>query len=95
MLPGVFDLVIKVDGRMRRNILSKTFRRGGRLAIRIPTESSVALQIVRLTPSHVGSLVFFNALNSIVLKIEHTVALQHRSVYTLDSVAFKLTSNLA
>lgn len=76
MLPGVFDLVIDVDGRMWRNIFSKIFRKGGRLAIKIPTESSVALQIVRLTLSQVGSFFFFNALSSMVLKIEHTVALR-------------------
>ena len=79
MLLGVFDVVLKVDSKIWRNILSKTFRRGGKLAIKIPTERSVALQVVKLTPSQVGSSVFSSALSSMVLKIEHTVALQHRS----------------
>lgn len=79
MLPGVFDLVMFVDGRMLRNNLSNTFRRGGRLAVNTPTDSSVALQIVRSMPSQVGSLVFLSVLSLIVLKIEHTVPLRRWS----------------
>lgn len=46
----------------------------------MPTESSVAAQMVRLTPSHVGSWVFFRALSSTVLNIEQMVALIFVSV---------------
>ena len=62
-------------------MLSKTFRKGGKLAIRIPTESSVAAQIVRLTLSQVGSWVSLRVLSSTVLKIEHNVALESGSAY--------------
>jgi hypothetical protein len=41
----------------------------------MPTESSVADQMVRFTPSQVGSRVFRRALSSTVLKMEHNVAL--------------------
>ena len=74
-MPGVLDLDVKVEGRILRNIRSNCLRSGGRLAMRIPTESSVALQIVRSTPSQVGSRVLSRALSSIVLKMEHMVAL--------------------
>jgi hypothetical protein len=66
---------------MRKKRLSKTFRSGGKLAIRMPTESSVALQMVRFTASHVGSCVLVRACSSTVLKIEHTVALLIELVY--------------
>jgi hypothetical protein len=41
----------------------------------MPTESSVADQIVRFTPSQVGSFVLRRAESSMVLKMEQTVAL--------------------
>lgn len=43
--------------------------------MRIPIESSELDQIVRETPSHVGSCVLVIDLSSMVLKIEHIVAL--------------------
>ena len=47
--------------------------------MRIPIESSELDQIVRETPSHVGSCVLVIDLSSMVLKIEHIVALQNVS----------------
>ena len=41
----------------------------------MPTESSVADQMVRLTPSQVGSRVFWRTRSSTVLKMEQMVAL--------------------
>lgn len=76
LLPGVLDLLAKVVGKINRKRLSNCLRSGGRLAMRMPTESSVALQMVSSTPSQVGSLVFFKASSSMVLKIEQTVALR-------------------
>jgi hypothetical protein len=64
-----------VDGKIFWNMLSKALRSGGRDAIRMPIESSDELQIERLIPSHVGSAVCVIVLSSIVLKIEHMVAL--------------------
>lgn len=42
----------------------------------MPTESSVADQMVRLTPSQVGSRVFWRTRSSTVLKMEQMVALR-------------------
>jgi hypothetical protein len=64
-------------------------RSGGRLAMKMPTESSVALHIVRFTPSQVGSRVFRKALSSIVLKMEHTVAL-----FEMSTMVSKRKGNL-
>lgn len=44
--------------------------------MRMPMESSELDQMVRFTPSHVGSCVLVMALSSMVLKIEHIVALR-------------------
>jgi hypothetical protein len=74
-LPGV-RLPVKVLGSTWRRILSNSLRSGGREETRMPTESSVADQMVRLTPSQVGSLVLWRFASSIVLKMEHTVALE-------------------
>lgn len=74
-LLGVRLLVWNELGSTLRRRRSNCLRKGGRDATRIPTESSVADQIVRFTPSQVGSLVFWRALNSTVLKMEHIVAL--------------------
>ena len=64
-----------VEGRIFWKKRSKAFLSGGKEAINIPMESSVADQIVRFTPSQVGSDVFTIVRSSIVLKIEHIVAL--------------------
>lgn len=75
-LPGVRLLLdCNVLGSTLRSRRSNCFRRGGREATRMPTESSVADHMVRLTPSHVGSLVLRRLFSSTVLKIEHMVAL--------------------
>jgi hypothetical protein len=58
--------------------------------MRMPTESSVALQIVRFTASHVGSCVFVRACNSTVLKTEQIVTLWIESVRIPSS--FKQTT---
>lgn len=42
----------------------------------MPTESSVADQMVRLAPSQVGSRVFWRTRSSTVLKMEQMVALR-------------------
>lgn len=68
-------LVWKVLGNTRRSSFSNCLRKGGREATRMPTESSVADQMVRSTPSQVGSLVFKRERSSTVLKMEHIVAL--------------------
>jgi len=65
----------RVFGRIERKNLSNCLRRGGSAAMRMPTESSVALQMERFTPSQVGSRVFLRALNSVVFMMEHMVAL--------------------
>ena len=70
----------KVDGRMRRKKPSNCFRSAGRDATSIPTESSDADQMARLTPSHVGSAVFINAESSMVFATEQAVALMAGSV---------------
>ena len=70
----------KVDESMRRKKLSNCFRSAGRDATSIPTESSDADQIARLTPSHVGSAVFINAESSTVFATEQAVALMASSV---------------
>jgi len=70
----------KVDERMRRKKLSNCFRSAGRDATSIPTESSDADQMARLTPSHVGSAVFINAESSTVFATEQAVALMAGSV---------------
>ena len=44
--------------------------------MRMPMDSSELDQMVRFTPSHVGSCVLVMALSSMVLKIEHIVALR-------------------
>jgi hypothetical protein len=44
--------------------------------MKMPTESSAELQMVRSMPSHVGSCVLVMAFSSIVLKTEHTVPLK-------------------
>jgi hypothetical protein len=82
LLPdGVLDLFPKkVDESTRRNKPSNCFRSAGREVTSIPTESSVADQIVRLLPSHVGSLFFIKAESSIVFATEQAVALMCRSV---------------
>jgi hypothetical protein len=43
--------------------------------MKMPTESSAELQMVRSMPSHVGSCVLVIAFSSMVLKMEHTVPL--------------------
>lgn len=60
---------------MRLKRRSKGFRNGGRQAMKMPTESSAELQMVRSMPSHVGSWVLVMTFNSMVLKMEHTVPL--------------------
>jgi hypothetical protein len=54
---------------------SKAFRSGGREAMSMPIDASTDDQIAKLIPSQVGSWVLVMALSSIVLKIEHIVAL--------------------
>ena len=58
--------------------------------MRIPIESSELDQIVRETPSHVGSCVLVIDLSSMVLKIEHIVALQNVSGGHIASGRFRL-----
>lgn len=65
-----------VDGKIFSKKLSKALRSGGSDAIRIPIESSVCDQMDKFTPSQVGSVVFTIVRNSIVLKMEHIVALK-------------------
>lgn len=75
-LPGErLLLVTNVLGNTRRSIRSNCLRKGGSEATRMPTESSVADQMVRFTPSQVGSVVLRRAESSTVLKMEQMVAL--------------------
>jgi hypothetical protein len=62
-------------GRRLRKKLSNCLRRGGSAAVMMPTESSVALQMVRFTPSQDGSRDLLRTRNSVVLRMEQTVAL--------------------
>ena len=58
--------------------------------MRIPIESSELDQIVRETPSHVGSCVLVIDLSSMVLKIEHIVALENVSQGHIACGRFRL-----
>jgi hypothetical protein len=60
---------------MRWKMWSKAVRSGGSEAMRMPMEASQEDQMVRLTPSQVGSWVLVMALSSTVLKMEQMVAL--------------------
>ena len=55
-------------------------RSGGSEAMRMPRESSELDQIVRFTPSQVGSLVVTRVFSSMVLKMEQIVALRNISL---------------
>ena len=76
-LARVLDLV-PVNERIRRKNVSNCFRSGGKEAISTPIESSVADQMERLVPSHVGSRVFIKAESSTVFATEQAVALKFK-----------------
>ena len=64
-----------MEGKIFWKRWSKALRSGGREAIRMPMLSSALDLIPRFMPSQVGSSVFVMAFSSMVLKIEHIVAL--------------------
>jgi len=68
----------KLKGRIIWAKPSNCLRKGGKEAVSIPTESSIADQTERLAPSHVGSWVFIKADSSTVFTIEKDVGLMYQ-----------------
>ena len=76
-----------VEGRIFLKMWSNALRSGGSDAMSIPMESSELDQIVRVTPSQVGSCVLVIVLSSMVLNIEQIVALHNVSGASLSWAA--------
>ena len=68
----------KLEGRIICAKPSNCLRKGDKEAVSIPTEGSIADQMERLAPSHVGSWVFIKTDNCTVFTIEKDAALMYR-----------------